>query len=178
MAPESERGFVDVIEFYHPELDHYFITATEEEATAIDQGAAGEGWVRTGEKFLAWGLGGGDSRASDVCRFYGSLNPGPNSHFYSVSPQECRFLMDLQELYPDDMPRWNFEGYTFSILPPAPDLEQPCPETAIPVYRAYNDGFSRDEDSNHRYMTKPELVDSMAEEGWIDEGVVFCSPAN
>ncbi|MFC1689482.1 WD40/YVTN/BNR-like repeat-containing protein [Pseudomonadota bacterium] len=178
LAPEQERGVVEVVEFYHSNLNHYFITATEEEATAIDQGAAGAGWIRTGEKFLAWGLGGGGSDASDVCRFYGSINPGPNSHFYSVSPQECRFLMDLQELYPDDKPRWNFEGYTFSILPPASDAQQPCPETAIPVYRAYNNAFRRGEDSNHRYMTDPDLMIEMVDQGWIDEGIAFCSPAN
>lgn len=176
LPPEPERGLVSVVEFYHPDLDHYFITATDEEATAIDRGAAGAGWVRTGEQFAAWSLGAGESQAADVCRFYGSMNPGPNSHFYSVSTQECRFQMDLQELVPDDQPRWNFEGYAFSILPPAQDAQQPCPDSATPVYRAYNDAYRRGEDSNHRYMTNPQLMDEMVEKGWIDEGIVFCSP--
>lgn len=178
LASEPERGIVKVIEFYHPDLDQYFISATEEEVNAVDQGAAGIGWVRTGEKFHAWGLGGGDSAASDVCRFYGSFYPGPNSHFYSVSQPECRFQMDLQELIPDGKPRWNFEGYAFSIMPPAQDVQQPCPETAIPVYRAYNDGHKQGKDSNHRYMTNLDLMSIMVSKGWIDEGVVFCSPKN
>ena len=43
ILPEEDRGLVDVVEFYHPDLDHYFITATQEEANAIDQGVAGPG---------------------------------------------------------------------------------------------------------------------------------------
>ena len=174
--PEEELGIVEVIEFYHSDLDHYFITASETEVTAIEQGLAGKGWVRTGEKFLAWSLVSSNPEVTDVCRFYGSMDPGPNSHFYSVSPPECRFLMDLQELIPADQPRWNFEGYAFSMLPPAQHDLQPCPENSTPVYRAYNNGFVRGEDSNHRYFTDLNLLNPMLDEGWLDEGVVFCSP--
>lgn len=170
-------GIVEVIEFYNTALDHYFITAVESEVTAIEQGAAGDGWVRTGEKFLAWSLG-ASADATNVCRFYGSISPGPNSHFYSVSPQECRFQMDLQELVPHHRPRWNFEGYAFSILPPASVGERSCPESSVPVYRAYNNGYKKGEDSNHRYMTNLGLMDEMVAKGWVDEGVVFCSPTN
>ena len=179
LPPEEDRGLVDVVEFYHPDLDHYFITATEEEASLIDQGAAGPGWVRTGERFNAWSLGGGGDqrKLADVCRFYGSLKPGPNSHFYSASASECKFLMDLQELVPDDKPNWHFEGYAFTVPPVAPS-GPPCPENAVPVYRAYNNGFDLGIDSNHRYMTSPDLVAEMVEQGWIDEGVAFCSPEN
>lgn len=174
--PEEELGIVEVIEFYHSDLDHYFITASETEVTAIEQGLAGKGWVRTGEQFLAWSLASGNQEVTDVCRFYGSMHPGPNSHFYSVSPPECRFLMDLQEIIPDDHPRWNFEGYAFSMLPPAQDDLQPGPENSRPVYRVYNNGFVRGEDSNHRYFTDLNLLNPMLDEGWLDEGVVFCSP--
>jgi hypothetical protein len=47
--------------------------------------------------------------------------------------------MDLQEIIPDDHPRWNFEGYAFSMLPPVQSNVQPCPENSTPVYRAYRD---------------------------------------
>jgi len=179
MPPEEDRGLVDVVEFYHPDLNHYFITASEEEIAAIEQGAAGPGWVRTGEQFTAWSLGGGDDPRilADVCRYYGSLKPGPNSHFYTASASECKFLMDLRELVPDDKPRWNFEGYAFTVPPVAPN-GPPCPETAIPLYRAYNNDFDLGIDSNHRYMTDPDLLAEMVEKGWIDEGVAFCSPTN
>jgi len=85
--------------------------------------------------------------------------------------------MDLQELVPADRPRWNFEGYAFSMLPPARDDLQPCPENSTPVYRVYNNGFVRGEDSNHRYFTDLNLLNPMLDEGWLDEGVSFCSPS-
>ena len=75
----------DVVEFYNAPLDNYFITADPAEAKAIDNGAAGPGWKRTGDTF---GAGGNTA----VCRFYGSQTPGPNSHFYTVSAAECAAL--------------------------------------------------------------------------------------
>ena len=42
---EAERGPVTVTEFYHRDLDHYFMTASAEEAAGIDAGAAGPGWA-------------------------------------------------------------------------------------------------------------------------------------
>jgi len=175
LPPEDEHGIVEVIEFYNTVLDHYFITASQAEATGIDQGAAGLGWIRTGESFLAWGVG-SNVEAANVCRFYGSVNPGPNSHFYSVSTQECSYLMTLQEIQPADKPRWNLEGYAFSLVPPSQDKQQPCPDTFIPVYRAYNNGYKRGEDSNHRYVTNLDLLSPLLDKGWSEEGVVFCSP--
>ena len=174
---DVENDLVEVVEFYNTNLKHYFITGTDEEASLIDEGAAGPGWVRTGEAFLAWSHGSWED-AVNVCRFYGSLHPGPNSHFYSVTPSECRFLMDLEEIIPDGQPRWNFEGYAFSILPPSQVGQKPCPETTIPVYRAYNNGFAKGIDSNHRYVTNLELLTPLVEEGWSIEGVAFCSPDN
>ena len=175
LPPEEESGIVEVTEFYNTDLDHYFITASEAEANGIDQGAAGSGWIRTGESFLAWGVG-SNVEAANVCRFYGSVNPGPNSHFYSVSTQECSYLMTLQEIQPADKPRWNLEGYAFSLVPPSQDKQQPCPDTFIPVYRAYNNGYKRGEDSNHRYVTNLDLLSPLLDKGWSEEGVVFCSP--
>ncbi len=176
MAPEEEGGIVDVIEFYNTDLDHYFITASQADINFIDQGFAGKGWVHTGESFLAWSVG-SNVEAANVCRFYGSLKPGPNSHFFSLSTQDCRFLMELQETGPSTKPRWNFEAYVFSLMPPFRDQHQPCRDTFTPVYRAYNNGFTRGKDSNHRYVTNLGLLAQMIAQGWSNEGVVFCSPA-
>src|SRR5438094_9976948 len=63
----------DVVEFYNSTLDNYFITADPTEAAAVDAGAAGPGWSRTGFNFSSGG-------PTAVCRFYGSVTPGPNSH--------------------------------------------------------------------------------------------------
>lgn len=170
---------VTVTEFYNTDLGHYFITPSEEEANGIDEGSAGPGWVRTGETFLAWSLLGDSTRARNVCRFYGSVNPGPNSHFFTQSSDECSALHHLEQVTPASEPRWNFEQYSF--IADAPywdwDAEQPCSEATQPVYQAYNGGFQRGEDSNHRYVVDPALLEPMVQEGWIDEGIVFCVPA-
>ncbi|MEO7760942.1 MAG: kelch repeat-containing protein, partial [Casimicrobiaceae bacterium] len=71
-----------VVEFYNAGLDNFFITAELPEQTAIAGGSAGPGWAVTGE----FNPGG----ASQVCRFYGSITPGPNSHFYTIDPAECQ----------------------------------------------------------------------------------------
>src|SRR5262249_15355856 len=77
-----------VVEYYNTPLDNYFITADPTEQTAIAGGSAGPGWSVTGE-FKPGG-------PSQVCRFYGSITPGPNSHFYTIDPDECQALKDLQ----------------------------------------------------------------------------------
>jgi len=175
LPPEKENGIVEVIEFYNTKLDHYFITASQADIDFIDQGLAGNGWTHTGESFLAWSLG-SNVEAANVCRFYGSYYPGPNSHFFSVSTQDCSFLMTLQETRPATKPRWNFEEYAFSIMPPIQGRQEPCSENFVPVYRAYNNGYSKGEDSNHRYVTNLGLLAPLIEKGWSNEGVVFCSP--
>lgn len=176
LPPVEESGPVDVVEFYNTHLKHYFMTASQADIDLIEQGKAGEGWVRTGESFNAWSIG-STVEAANVCRFYGSIYPGPNSHFFTLSTQGCRSLMDLQETTPANEPRWNFENYAFSLMPPIGSQEQPCLEGFTPVYRAYNNGYQKGEDSNHRFVTNRELFQPLIEQGWTDEGVVFCSPA-
>jgi hypothetical protein len=176
VLPHAEdRHAVKVIEYYNTDLDHYFMTSMAEEVNLIDQGLAGPGWIQTGESFLAWNLG-ATVEAANVCRFYGSMQPGPNSHFYTLSTQDCSFLMELQETQPITEPRWNFETYAFSIMPPIQDEQEACSEGFIPVYRVYNNGFQQGKDSNHRYVTNLNLITPMVDEGWTDEGVAFCSP--
>src|SRR5438477_313907 len=81
---KAETANVTVFEFYNTTLKHYFRTAVVAEAIAIDGGAAGPGWVRTGLDFTASSPGTGPG--NDVCRFY---NPVANTHFYTADPDEC-----------------------------------------------------------------------------------------
>lgn len=173
--PSDDEGLLEVVEYYNTILEHYFITASTGEQAMLDQIDPAEGWQRTGESFQALAPG-QRLAASNVCRFYGSQYLGPNSHFYSDTALECRFLQQLQESIPDDQSRWNFEGWGMSVIPRAASDSQPCPEDAIPVYRGYNNGFALGKDSNHRYVTDPALLDEMVPEGWIKEGIAFCSP--
>jgi hypothetical protein len=155
-----------VVEFYNTVLDHYFITANPLEATAVDNGSAGPGWVRTGFTFRQGG-------PNEVCRFYGSITPGPNSHFYTVFPEECFNLQRLAAITPPFEPRWNFEGIAFMTTMP---LLGACPAGTTPVYRAYNDGFARGRESNHRLTTSVAALNEVIARGWKSEGIVMCAP--
>lgn len=156
----------DVVEFYNTTLDNYFITADANEAAAIDTGAAGPGWSRTGDTF---GAGGNAA----VCRFYGSLTPGPNSHFYTVLAAECENLKQIQATTSATQKRWNFESLDFFSTVPAGGG---CFDGTTPVYRAYNNGFARGIDSNHRISRNRDAILQVVARGWIDEGVVMCAP--
>jgi hypothetical protein len=155
-----------VVEFYNTILDHYFITADANEVAAIDNGSAGPGWNRTGDSFKA----GGDTF---VCRFYGSLSPGPNSHFYTADADECALLKHLQASTPATERRWNFESNDFSTTTP---VNRVCPAGLVPVYRAYNNGLARNIDSDHRITSNAAAIQAVVTRGWIDEGVVMCAP--
>jgi uncharacterized delta-60 repeat protein len=156
----------NVVEFYNATLNHYFITADANEASAIDSGAAGPGWSRTG---AAWKSGG----PARVCRFYGSpdIDPatnarrGPNGHFYTISAEECALVKEDAG--------WKFESYDFSGWPMQADGN--CATGSVAVKRAYNNRFAVN-DSNHRYATNDAIYAGMLAQGWSGEGTVFCAP--
>jgi alpha-tubulin suppressor-like RCC1 family protein len=163
------------VEFYNAALDHYFMTADADEAAAIDNGAAGAGWTRTGETFKTGG-------SSPVCRFYGSQSPGPNAHFYTVAAAECQTLKDIQFSALDPrrltVKSWNFESLDFVSITPVCYVAEgcgQCPQNTVPVYRAYNDGFARGVDSNHRLSSSQVAIAQVVARGWIKEGVVMCA---
>ncbi len=163
-----------VVEFYNTNLDNYFITADAGEAAQIDNGMAGPGWSRTGNTFKSGGT-------TPVCRFYGSYSPGPNSHFYTVNPAECQGLKDQQ--IPAGDPRkltvksWTFESLDFVSTPPtAGGVNGACPAGTAPVYRAYNNGYARGVDSNHRITGSLTAIQQVVNRGWSNEGVVMCAP--
>ncbi|MBK8738082.1 MAG: hypothetical protein IPM02_00345 [Betaproteobacteria bacterium] len=155
-----------VVEFHNTDLDHYFLTADAAEATAIDNGSAGPGWSRTGNTFKA---GGGTT----VCRFYGSVSPGPNSHFFTADSAECAQLQQLQAATPATQKRWNFEGMDFATTAATNGV---CPGGTLPLYRAYNNGFALGIDSNHRITGSQIAMQAMVSRGWANEGVVMCAP--
>jgi hypothetical protein len=155
-----------VIEFYNITLNNYFITSNATEAATIDAGSAGPGWSRTGYSFNSGGT-------TPVCRFYGSQTPGPNSHFYTVDPTECAALRQLQATTPATQKRWNFESLDFISTAP---VNGSCASGSVPVYRAYNNGFARGIDSNHRITTSLAAIQQVVNAGWTNEGVVMCAP--
>ena len=155
-----------VVEYYLAAVDQYFITASASDQALLDSGIA-PGWSRTGEWFKQGGT-------TAVCRFYGSVSPGPNSHFYTASQSDCDLLRALQAITPATQQRLNFESLDFMTTPATNGT---CPANLVPVYRAYNNGVGRGIDGNHRFSTSASAIAEVVARGWVNEGVVMCAPA-
>ena len=163
----SVAGEAEAREFYNTILGHYFVAAGQGEIDGILQGAAGPGWELTGESFKVWPQMPADTTtlAGPVCRFYGGLSGGPNSHFFTASPDECQVVKNGGG--------WFYEGIGFYIRPVAANPRQ-CPFGLLSVNRAYNNGFVRN-DSNHRFTTSDSSILEMERKGWTVEGTVMCA---
>lgn len=159
-----------VVEYYNPDLEHYFITAGAGEQSFIDSGGVGR-WLRTGVSFKSGG-------SAQVCRFYGNgtKDPatgnqyGPNSHFYTADPGECDAL---KKQFSASAKSWSFESLDFRTTPSSGGT---CPAALVPIYRAYNNGFVKGEDSNHRITADQAAYQQLLTLGWNGEGVVMCAP--
>jgi dienelactone hydrolase len=153
-------------EFYHPQLDHYFVAAGQGEIDGILRGAAGPGWELTGESFKAYLDMPSDTfvAAAPVCRFYGVPAGGPNSHFFTVEAGECEQVKRNGG--------WFYEGIGFYIRKVV--AVDTCPDGWLSVNRAYNNGFPRN-DSNHRFSTSESTMREMARKGWAVEGTAMCA---
>ena len=137
----------------------YFYSSDPAEQITVDVGGAGA-FFRTGRTFAAGG-------PTPVCRFYGSVMPGPNSHFFTVDPAECNGLKAAQAIpTPPATPQWNFEGNGFNTTVVTQTPSDPgdqataartCPAGSTMVLRAYNNAFAPSGtrnpwDSNHRFV--------------------------
>ncbi len=163
--PEHAPGSVEVVEFYHADLDHYFISWVPDEIAKLDAGTATKGWTRTGRVFRAFTTA--QPGTSPVCRFY--IPPGyGDSHFYGRGTAEC-------DSTAAKFPQFTFESPTFMYLY-LPSAGQ-CPADTKPVHRV----FSNRADANHRYSTDPDIMQQMVGRHWMPEGdgpdlVVMCAP--
>jgi predicted dienelactone hydrolase len=158
-APAS-GGERIVVEFQNDELAHFFYTADADEAAMLDAGVIVPGWRRTGFAFKAWDRSEASGDAS--CRYFTSRD-GVYSHFYSIWAPECAILAAD--------PLWRFEAQAYRAgLPAAED----CPAGRMRVTRVYNlmDGGA----PNHRFLTSASEIAHMADEDWLVEGSVFCTP--
>ncbi len=154
---------------------HFFYSSDTSEQQFVDGGGAGR-WSRTGRSFKTGGF-------SALCRFYGSVSPGPNSHFFTIDSGECTALRAQQVTpKPTDRQQWNYEGFGFSMTPQSTvSGASQCPSGTAPVYRAYNNAYppsgpKNKWDSNHRFSSNASDIDEVVALGWRSEGVVFCAP--
>jgi hypothetical protein len=164
--PPPPGSTVDVVEYYYPLFDHYFMTTGAVELTALDAGTFA-GWVRTGFQFKAYAMG--TPGTATVCRFFSAAFAPKSSHFYTDLAYEC----DLAKTYP----AWTFEGEVFNI--PSAAADGTCAAGTVPVYRLYNNGQGGA--PNHRYVTMPLVRDQMLASGWVLEGnrpglAFMCAP--
>jgi hypothetical protein len=157
-------GTVPVIEYYNQGLDHYFMTASPSDISALDGGLF-FGWARTGESFKAFPA---EAFASlgPVCRFFIPPQHG-SSHFFSANPADCSFLL-MAAADPVNFP--SFSGYTeenaAAFYVTSPDATGTCPTGTVPVFRLWNQRF----DSNHRYTTSQAIVAQMLAKNYVLEG--------
>jgi len=66
-----------------------------------------------------------------ACRFAAAPNVGPNSHFFTVSQDECAVVRDRADWH------WQFEGVPFWAMEPA---NRACTTFTKALYRAFNNG--------------------------------------
>ncbi len=151
------------VEFFHPDLGHYFVSADPAEVALVDRGGAGAGWMRTGGTFGVFRASGDAPGLSPVCRFYGTPGVGPNSHFYAADPAECEAVKRDRG--------WTYEGIGFYAARPAAGA---CAGDATPVYRSYNNGAARN-DSNHRFTVDATVFARSPSFGHVSEGVAMCA---
>ena len=161
----SVPATVDVIEFYHGGLDHYFISAASAEIADLDNGVHA-GWARTGLSFRAHAAAA--MGTSPVCRFYIPPANG-DSHFYSASGTECSDVQTKFAAFTYETPGAFYIGL--------PDVDSgACAVGTIPVYRVWN----ARPDTNHRYTTSVAVRGQMVAAGWVAEGyglgqVIMCA---
>ena len=165
-------------EFHHIGLGHYFLTANTDEAASL-RNAAGQGWLATGESFpviadAPWTSPRRGPGPQPVCRFYGSINPGPNSHFYTLSALECSALKALAQRTPASEPRWNYEGIAFHAV--GTSARSFCASTEQIVYRFFNGGSARGIEPNHRFVSGAGQKATMSAAGWTLEDSAWCVP--
>lgn len=174
------QGLVAFTEVYNVNLRHYFYTqpCNKDELGAVLSGSAGQGWQTTGRQYVMPVKFGYPT----MCRFYGSLVPGPNSHLY-VYGAECAEIKRLEKTLPSNVPRWNYEEEPVPIqaVPAAFDGQCPTPEFfSRPIVRMYNNGAKLGKDSNHRFLPiiATDEIASMVGQGWVNEGIIFCARAS
>ena len=156
------------VEYYYQAWNFYFITSIPAEIAALDGGAFGGVWLRTGQQFNVYSTANPPAGATTVWRFFSTSFAPKSSHFYTDIVSEYNSLLAN--------PNWQLEGPVFNTPPPAADGT--CPAGSIPIYRLYNNGMGGA--PNHRFTTDPSLRAQMIAQGWAAEGfgigVVFCSP--
>ena len=146
------------VEYYFAAWNFYFETAFPQEIAALDGGAFGGAWQRTGQTFTVWTDPSASPLAAPTCRFFSTAFAPKSSHFYTPFVDECAVVKTE--------PAWQFEAIAFYIA--LADANGLCPVGTIPLYRAYDNGMGGA--PNHRYTTSLAILNQMIAAGWVFEG--------
>jgi hypothetical protein len=161
-------GIAPAVEYNYADWNFYFITAIPNEITALDGGAFGGVWKRTGQQFNVYATANAPAGAPTVWRFFSTTFAPKSSHFYTGIMAEYNSLLAN--------PNWELEGPVFNT--PLPAADGTCPAGSIPIYRLYNNNMGGA--PNHRFTTDLSVRAQMISAGWAPEGfgigVTFCSP--
>src|SRR5438874_2455791 len=131
------------IEYYDSGLNHYFITAGQDEIVGLNSGRF-FGWIPTGLSIPVLSPDATNAGSTPVCRFYGNPDAGLDSHFYSADPVECEQVL---QRFPGI---WLLESRNvFRAYLPDP-ASGTCPTGTKPIYRLWNQRA----DVNHRYTDR------------------------
>jgi hypothetical protein len=144
------------VEYFNSDWGYYFVTASANEIAALDGGAFGGAWQRTGETFAVWPSFVAGSAAT--CRFFSDLFAPKSTHFYTPLVNECTALKANAA--------WQYEGIAFYIA--LPDPSGLCASGTVPLYRAYNNGIGGA--PNHRFTSNFATLQQMIAAGWSFEG--------
>lgn len=149
-------------EYFNRDISRYFVTGRANEQALLDAQPAV--FVRTGMQFRARSSTYRDIAEMPVCRFYAApAQGGSNTHFYGTG-DDCPVLNTASHL--------SFEGFDFAAIKPT---NSTCTAAAPnPVWRLFNNKAAIN-DGNHRYVVSTATKAQMVAQGWVDEGVVFCS---
>jgi hypothetical protein len=180
--PPTDPQIASAVEYYYADWNFYFETAFPDEIAALDGGAFGGVWKRTGQSFKVWtqptvaaavdGVAGIKAAVANsaTCRFFSTIFDPKSSHFYTPFDAECASLKAGNA--------WQYEGIAFYLQ--LADANGLCPAGTAPLYRLYNNGLGGA--PNHRYTTSLEVFNQQAAAGWTFEGngdtkVFACVPA-
>jgi hypothetical protein len=151
---------VEVAEYFHSGINHYFLTAIDGEKTGLDANPAW-GWKRTGERFIGWRASA--ANGAPAFRFYhDAKGVGVNTHFFTLDGAEANILRGQTADWMEETSGWK-----------ANPAANACGTGLTQVTRAYNNRFAF-RDSNHRFMTQANVVTQMKNAGWVIEGVAMC----
>jgi hypothetical protein len=162
---DGNHAITDVVEYYVPASNKYFITGRTDEKTLLDSMPGT--FQRTTKQFriaskAAYG------NVFDVYRFYAPA-PGANSHVF-VDKVDRDLINSIPNTGLVD------EGADFGTI--KPDQFGACPTWApVKIYRSYRDSPVIGQ-RNHRYTDNVSDYNTMTANGWTPEGPVFCATYN